>query len=204
MAMHFPLAIQMLDFAGTAVFALTGALRAVTHKLDLMGAMVLAVATALGGGMMRDALLGSHPPAAFVDESYLMIALTAGVLTFFWGKRLNEQEPWIIAFDALGLGVFTLVGAFVANEAGLGVVGIVFIAMLTATGGGALRAMLVSEIPFILREEVYASASLIGALVYVVLMHFMLPEAWVFWLVIVVTCLIRLLAWRWNIHLPQS
>lgn len=204
MAMHFPLAIQMLDFAGTAVFALTGALRAVTHKLDLMGAMVLAVATALGGGMMRDALLGRHPPAAFVDESYLMIALTAGVLTFFWGKRLNEQEPWIIAFDALGLGVFTLVGAFVANEAGLGVVGIVFIAMLTATGGGALRAMLVSEIPFILREEVYASASLIGALVYVVLMHFMLPEAWVFWLVIVLTCLIRLLSWRWNIHLPQS
>lgn len=204
MSGHFPFAIQLLDLLGTAVFALTGALRAVTHKLDLMGAAVLAVVTALGGGMIRDALIGHHPPAAFVDQSYLIIAMVTGALTFFWGRRLDEQEPWIIAFDALGLGVFTLVGAYVADQAGLSAVGIVFIAMLTATGGGVLRAMLVSEIPFILRKEVYASASLAGALLYLLLAHYAIGGLWLFWSVIVVTTSVRLLSWRLNLHLPQS
>lgn len=204
MSGHFPFAIQLLDLLGAAVFALTGALRAVTHKLDLMGAAVLAVVTALGGGMIRDALIGHHPPAAFVDQSYLIIAIVTGALTFFWGRRLNEQEPWIIAFDALGLGVFTLVGAYVADQAGLSAVGIVFIAMLTATGGGVLRAMLVSEIPFILRKEVYASASLAGGLLYLLLAHYAIGGLWLFWSVIVVTTSVRLLSWRLNLHLPQS
>lgn len=204
MSGHFPFAIQLLDLLGTAVFALTGALRAVTHKLDLMGAAVLAVVTALGGGMIRDALIGHHPPAAFVDQSYLVIAIVTGALTFFWGRQLNEQEPWIIAFDALGLGVFTLVGAYVADQAGLGAVGIVFIAMLTATGGGVLRAMLVSEVPFILRKEIYASASLAGALLYLLLAHYAIGGLWLFWSMIVVTTSVRLLSWRLNLHLPQS
>lgn len=147
---QLPAAIHALDLFGTAVFALTGALRALTKKLDLMGAVVLAIVTAMGGGMMRDALIGRHPPAAFADQTYLLIAIIVGILAFFWGRHLHEQENWLITFDAIGLGVFTLVGATVADQAGLGPVGVIFIAMLTSTGGGALRAMLVAEIPFIL------------------------------------------------------
>jgi len=201
---HLPAAIHVLDLFGTAVFALTGALRALTKKLDLMGAVVLAIVTALGGGMMRDALIGRHPPAAFADEVYLLIAAAVGVLAFFWGRRIEEQEEWLIGFDAVGLGVFTLVGATVADQAGLGVVGILFIAMLTATGGGALRAMLVAEIPFILKKEVYASASFFGALTYIGLEEVHLPSVWVVWSVVIVTTGIRLLAWRLNLGLPSA
>jgi len=199
-----PAAIEALDLFGTAVFALTGALRAMSKKLDLMGAIVLAVVTAMGGGMMRDALIGRHPPAAFVDQSYLLVPVVVGVVTFFWGRWIREQESWLITFDAIGLGVFTLVGAWVAEQAGLSAVGILFIAMLTATGGGVLRAMLVREIPFILKKEIYASASLIGAMTYLLLENLDISEVWVIWSVILVTTVTRLASWRWNIHLPTA
>lgn len=204
LASPLPASIHLLDQFGTAVFALTGALRAITHRLDLMGAMVLGVVTALGGGMMRDALVGRHPPAAFADQTYLIIAVAAAIFTFFWGRRLNEQEGWIIAFDALGLGVFTLVGAYVADQAGLGAVGILFIAMLTATGGGVLRAVLVTEVPFILRKEVYASASFLGAALYLLLPKVGIDGQAMIWSVVLATTGVRLVSWRFGLHLPQS
>lgn len=203
-AIQLPAVIHALDLFGTAVFALTGALRALTKKLDLMGAVVLAIVTALGGGMMRDALIGRHPPAAFADQTYLLIGIVVGILAFFWGRRLHEQENWLIAFDAVGLGVFTLVGATVADQAGLGAVGILFIAMLTATGGGVLRAMLVAEIPFILKKEIYASASLFGALAYLSAVSLGFSDTVVIWGVILLTTGIRLLAWRMNLGLPSA
>jgi len=198
-----PPAVHALDLFGTAVFALTGALRALTRRLDLMGAVVLAVVTALGGGMMRDALIGRHPPAVFTDQTYLLIAVLVATSVFFWGRTIREQESWLIAFDAIGLGVFTLVGAVVADQAGLGDVGILFIAMLTATGGGALRAMLVAEIPFILKKEIYASASLLGALSYLILNALHCPAFWLTWIVMLVTTAARLLAWRLKWNLPS-
>lgn len=202
-ATSLPPFVHALDLFGTAVFALTGALRALTRKLDLMGAVVLAVVTALGGGMMRDALIGRHPPAVFADQTYLMIAIGVAVVAFFWARTIKEQEFWLIAFDAIGLGVFTLVGAWVADQAGLGSVGILFIAMLTATGGGVLRAMLVAEIPFILKKEIYASASLFGALVYLAMTGLDLANSLVIWSVMLVTTTARLLAWRLNLNLPR-
>jgi len=201
---QLPLAIHALDLFGTAVFALTGALRAVSKKLDLMGAVVLAIVTAMGGGMMRDALIGRHPPAAFADQTYLVIAIVVGVLTFLLRHKIQEQESWLIAFDAVGLGVFTLVGAWIAADAGLGSIGIVFIAMLTATGGGVLRAMMVAEIPFVLQKEVYASASLLGALVFVGGLAINVPDVLLIWSVVIITIATRLLTWRWNLNLPQA
>jgi len=201
--MTLPPVVHALDLFGTAVFALTGALRALTRKLDLMGAVVLAVVAAMGGGMMRDALLGRHPPAAFADETYLLIAIIVGIAVFFWGRTIREQESWLIAFDAIGLGVFTLVGAWVADQAGLGSVGILFIAMLTATGGGVLRAMLVAEIPFILKKEIYASASLFGALTYLAMNALDSSNTVIIWSVMLVTTGTRLLAWRLHLNLPK-
>lgn len=203
-SLQIPYSIHLLDLLGTAVFALTGALRALTRKLDLMGAVVLAIVTALGGGMMRDALIGRHPPAAFVDEIYLVIAIVTGGVAFFWGRRIKEQESWLIGFDAIGLGVFTLVGASVAAQAGLGAIGVVFIAMLTATGGGVLRAMLVAEIPFILKKELYASAALIGALCFLLLEWINAPAGVVTWSVVGVTIAVRLISWRCQIQLPSA
>jgi len=203
-ATPLPPTVHFLDLFGTAVFALTGALRALTHKLDLMGAVVLAVVTAMGGGMMRDALIGRHPPAAFADQTYLIIAVVVGMAAFFWGRTIREQESWLIGFDALGLGVFTLVGAWVGDQAGLSSIGILFIAMLTATGGGVLRAMLVAEVPFILKKEIYASASLVGALTYLALSELNVAGGPIIWSVMLLTTAIRLLAWRLNLNLPQA
>jgi len=196
-------AIDILDYLGTAAFAVTGALRAMSKRLDLMGAVVLAVVTALGGGMMRDALIGHHPPAAFVDQSYLLIAVVLGILTFFWGRHIREQESWLITLDAIGLGVFTLVGASIADAAGLSAFGILFIAMLTATGGGVLRAMMVAEIPFILNKEIYASASLIGAIAYLLLTSIEASSFWIFFIVMVMTTGVRLITWRSHLQLPR-
>ncbi|MDQ6998056.1 MAG: trimeric intracellular cation channel family protein [Mariprofundus sp.] len=201
--MQLPMSIHLLDLFGTAVFALTGALRALTKQLDLMGAVVLAIVTALGGGMMRDALLGRHPPAAFVDEVYLLIAIFTGIAAFFWGRQIREQESWLIIFDAIGLGVFTLVGAWIADQAGLGVTGIIFIAMLTATGGGVLRAMLVAEIPFMLKKEIYASASLIGAASFLLFDYLNFSIGLIIWAVVLITIGIRLISWRYNYNLPK-
>lgn len=198
-----PYAVHLLDLFGTAIFALTGALRAMSKQLDMMGAVVLAIVTAMGGGMMRDALIGRHPPAAFMDQTYLLIAILVGMATFFWGRHIKEQESWLIAFDAVGLGVFTLVGAWVAEQAGLAPVGVIFMAMLTATGGGVLRAMMVAEIPFILKKEIYASASLLGALLFVVLMSLQMDAGWVIWAVILLTSLTRLMSWRFHINMPH-
>jgi len=201
--MQLPMSIHLLDLFGTAVFALTGALRALTKQLDLMGAVVLAIVTALGGGMMRDALIGRNPPAAFIDEVYLLIAITTGVIAFFWGRQIREQESWLITFDAIGLGVFTLVGAWGADQAGLGVTGIIFIAMLTATGGGVLRAMLVSEIPYILKKEIYASASLLGASCFLLFDFMNFSIGLTIWGVVLITITVRLVSWRCNYHLPS-
>jgi len=198
-----PYAVHLLDLFGTAVFALTGALRAMSKKLDMMGAVVLAIVTAMGGGMMRDALIGRHPPAAFMDQTYLLIAIMVGMATFFWGRHIKEQESWLIAFDAIGLGVFTLVGAWVAERAGLAPVGIVFMAMLTATGGGVLRAMMVAEIPFILNKEIYASASLLGALLFVLLLPLHVDGGYLIWGVILLTSITRLISWRFHLNLPM-
>ena len=199
-----PYAVHLLDLFGTAVFALTGALRAMSKKLDMMGAVVLAIVTAMGGGMMRDALIGRHPPAAFMDQTYLFIAIMVGMATFFWGRHIKEQESWLIAFDAIGLGVFTLVGAWVAERAGLAPVGIVFMAMLTATGGGVLRAMMVAEIPFILNKEIYASASLLGALLFVLLLPLHVDGGYLIWGVILLTSITRLISWRFHLNMPTS
>jgi len=200
--MPLPYAIHCLDLFGTAVFALTGALRAMSKQLDMMGAVVLAIVTAMGGGMMRDALIGRHPAAAFVDQNYLLIAVAVGVLTFLWGRHIQEQESWLITFDAVGLGVFTLVGAWVAEQAGLNPVGIVFIAMLTATGGGVLRAIMVTEIPFILHKEIYASASLLGGLCFIGLLWLGITGNILIWSVVLITTLTRLLAWHFQINMP--
>jgi len=110
----------------------------------------------------------------------------------------------LITIDAVGLGVFTLVGATIADQAGLSAFGILFIAMLTATGGGVLRAMMVAEIPFILNKEIYASASLIGGVAYLALRYIEASNFWVFFMVMVMTTGVRLIAWRYHMQLPRA
>ena len=155
----------VLNLAGTFAFGLTGGILAVRKKMDLFGVLVLSVATGLGGGITRDLILGRVPPATLVDWRFLAVAVVAGLLVFVDFRQIVRWGRFVTAFDAAGLAIFTITGTTIALSAGLGAVPSVLLGMLTGIGGGALRDILAAEIPLVLRSEVYAVASLLGAII---------------------------------------
>jgi uncharacterized membrane protein YeiH len=192
------------DLFGVFVFALSGGFDGAKYHLDLFGILVLAVATSLGGGIMRDAILGVHPPAAFVDETYFFTALTAGLIAFFFSNRVERHFEYVKIADAIGLGVFAAIGAATAVRHELGWVGIVLMSILTATGGGVIRDLLVREIPMILRSDFYASAAIVGAFVFIGLHSYGFAEPYCIGLSAICATLSRFAAMHFNIHLPRA
>lgn len=167
--------ISLLDFIGTFAFAISGALVAVRHRLDLFGVLVLSFAAATAGGIMRDVLLGANPPQSLVDWRYLAVSLLAGLITFFRHRDVERMRHPVQFFDAVGLGLFAVLGAGKALAAGLGPVGAVMLGVLTGVGGGIARDVLVAQVPHVLRRELYAVAALAGASVVVAGDAFDLP-----------------------------
>lgn len=162
--------ITLLDFIGTFAFAISGALVAVRHRLDLFGVLVLSFAAATAGGIVRDLLLGATPPISLVDWRYFAVSSMAGLLTFYRSAQVERMRNPVQLFDAIGLGLFAVLGAIKALAAGLGPVGAVMLGVLSGIGGGIARDVLVAQIPIVLQRELYAVAALAGALV-VVLGH---------------------------------
>ena len=155
----------ILNLIGTFAFGLTGGILAVRKKMDLFGVLVLSVATGLGGGIMRDLILGRTPPTTLVDWRYLAAAGVAGLLVFFDFRQIVRWSRFVTAFDAAGLAIFTVTGTTIALAAALSPVPAVLLGMLTGIGGGALRDVLAAEVPLVLRSEIYAVASLLGAII---------------------------------------
>jgi uncharacterized membrane protein YeiH len=155
-----------LDLTGTFVFALNGALTAVhAARLDIVGVLTLGMITALGGGIIRDVLIGSVPPAAFRDWRYLALAAGGGLVAFALSHWLDRLEIPIIVLDAVGLSVFAVIGASKALAFGLDVGPAIILGTLTGVGGGTIRDTLVRQIPSVLHSELYAIPALIGAAV---------------------------------------
>jgi uncharacterized membrane protein YeiH len=152
-----------LDFVGTFVFALSGAVAAVKHELDLFGVLVLSFVAASTGGIIRDVLIGAIPPATLVDWRYLAISLLAGILTFYWLPVIDRLQSPVQLFDAAGLALFSVSGAQKALAYGLDPPMAALLGMLTGIGGGMARDVLLTEIPTVLRAELYAVAALAGA-----------------------------------------
>jgi uncharacterized membrane protein YeiH len=159
--------LVVLDLAGTFVFALSGALVGVRHRLDLFGVLVLAFAAATAGGILRDLLIGAVPPPAVSDPRYLVVPVVAGLVTFFWHPVVTRLQAAVLVLDGAGLALFAVSGAFKALAFGLGPVAAVLLGGLTGIGGGILRDVLVSEVPTVFRAELYAVAALAGATVVV-------------------------------------
>ena len=159
--------LLVLDLCGTFVFALSGAMAGVKHRLDLFGVLVLSFAAATAGGIIRDVLLGVEPPPAIRDWRYLGVSLLAGFITFRWPRILDRVRSSVLVLDAAGLGLFAVSGALKALAFHLNPVAAVLLGTVTAVGGGIARDVLVSEIPQIMRSELYASAALAGATVVV-------------------------------------
>ena len=163
----FPLGLW-LDLLGTFVFGISGALLAVRRELDVFGIAVLSVAAGLAGGMIRDALLGATPPTALADSRYLPTAIAAGACAFFGHRLLAKLNKPVMILDALGLGLFAVSGCGKALDFGLDPLPAILLGVLTAVGGGAVRDLLVVETPRVLREEIYAFAAMVGAVIVVI------------------------------------
>lgn len=161
------LLIRSLNLIGTFVFALSGAVLGVRRGMDLFGVLVLAFATAVSGGIMRDVLIGAIPPEAFSSWHTLAIALIAGLLGFVLGERLEILRNPVQIFDAAGLGVFAVAGTEKALEYGLDPVMAAILGMVSGIGGGMVRDVLAAEVPIVLRTDIYAVAALAAALVVV-------------------------------------
>lgn len=171
--------ILVLEIIGTCAFAISGAVIGIKKRFDIFGVLLVGIITALGGGTIRDMLLGNLPPAMFRNYIYLIFAVATCVLTFVIASILKNKFSENIAvidkvnnvFDAVGLGVFTIVGINIAINSGFSdnAFFVIFLGMTTGCGGGILRDVIISEVPFVLNKRIYAVASLAGGLLYYLL-----------------------------------
>lgn len=185
-------------------FAVTGAFKAIEHKSDIVGIIILATITGVAGGTIRDIVLGKIPPNSLLEPTYLIITVVTGIILFFLYSRLKKHWNVFLKFDAIGLGVFTIIGAtFAFNIFGLNFLAMVLAGMLTAVGGGILRDVFVNEIPLVFVKELYASASFVGVVVF----YFMLGIGGELYLAtiigIILTTGLRLVAMKYNWNLPK-
>jgi uncharacterized membrane protein YeiH len=172
-----PSIVVALDLVGIFVFAISGALVAVRKSLDLFGVLVLAGATGLGGGFLRDVLIDATPPAALADWRYLLVPVAAGLLTFLYHPALGRMDRLVQVFDAFGLSLFCVTGALKALEYGLGPVPAALMGMVTGIGGGMTRDVLAGRVPAVFQGELYATPALAGAAIVVAGSHYGLPLA---------------------------
>lgn len=160
-------ATLILDWLGIVVFAITGGLVASRKQMDVVGFALMASVTGIGGGTIRDLLLGLTPVFWVKAPAYLMVCVLAGVCTFFLARHLSARMRLLLWLDAVGLAVFTVTGARVAMDSGTGTTIAIAMGVATATFGGVIRDVLGAESPVILRREIYVTAALAGAAAYV-------------------------------------
>ncbi|HSF35456.1 MAG TPA: TRIC cation channel family protein [Nocardioides sp.] len=203
---EFATPLVVLDLTGIFFFAVAGALVAVRKNLDLFAALVLGGITGLGGGFIRDVLIGATPPAALTDWRYLLVPVLAGLLTFAFHPAVSRLERVVTLFDAFGLAVFCVTGALKAVEFGLGPVPAALMGMVTGIGGGMIRDVLVGSVPVIFEGVLYATPALAGAAVAVLLDRADLP-----FLVVAAAGFSTCLTWRllalvrgWRAPLPKG
>ena len=195
--------IRILDYLGTVAFAVTGASKAIAHKADIFGIIVLASVVGVGGGVTRDVIFGRFP-AAFLDPIYVGLTVLVGVVMFFLYTKFKKQMSVWLVFDAVGLGVFSILGASIAYQVvGLEFLPMLFGGMITAIGGGILRDVFVREIPIVFVKEVYAIASIIGIVIFYVLLSSGVDVQIASVIGIIAGTGIRLLAMKYNWNLPK-
>lgn len=195
--------LSTLDILGTLAFAISGAFRAVKHELDLLGLMVLAIATGVGGGIVRDVLLGATPPTALKNESYLLVCIAGALLAILNKRRIASHWDLVMLADAIGLGLFAAIGAQKAEAMGAGPLTIILMAGVTATGGGVIRDLLVMEIPAVLKSDFYATAALLGGAVFFASgsLHWQLTTRLT--VTVMVTSVLRIIAMNRGTELPR-
>lgn len=195
----------VLNLAGTFVFGLNGALTAMeAEQLDLVGVVTLGMITALGGGIARDILIGSLPPAAFLDWRYLAVASASAMVTFLSGRFLTRLEHLINLFDAAGLSLFCVTGAATAFGHGLGPFQATILGAITGVGGGTIRDVIIRRVPTVLTSGLYAVPALVGAAITAVALNFHFYCTAIALVAAVVCFAIRLAGLRYNLNVPTA
>lgn len=211
--------VFILELVGTAAFAVSGGLVAIEKRLDFLGITVLAVTTAVGGGALRDILLGSTPPAMFRNPVYVLVAAAVSAILLLMvlrhGNFMRDRRyaymknimSFINLFDAAGLGVFTIVGMDTAIGKGFGDNAFltIFVGVITGVGGGMLRDIIVCDTPLILRREIYATAAMAGAVLYYVMRtHWNNSAAMIVSILVIVAVRLTAICRDWHLPAPVS
>ncbi|HVE77230.1 MAG TPA: trimeric intracellular cation channel family protein [Gemmatimonadaceae bacterium] len=195
--------LHVLDLLGVAVFAISGALAAGRKGLDLLGVIVLALVTAIGGGTVRDVLLDRHPIFWLADPAYLIVITTAALAVVASARWRRPPEPTLLVADALGLALFSVAGAQIAERAGVPATGGIVLGTITGAAGGALRDVLSAEIPLVLRRgNLYASAAIAGTATYFGLVALGVERVVATLVGMAVVAGVRLAAIWWGLQLP--
>jgi len=175
--MSLSLFLQWLDYFGVAVFAISGALVAARKGMDWMGFVLIATVTGIGGGTLRDLLLDR--PVYWIEAwQYIVICVAAAFATFYTVQYLHRRSSWLLWADAVGLAAFTVIGVEIALGQGVSPFIAVIMGVMTATFGGLIRDVLAGEMPLLLHREIYASAALLGGVVYVTVVMLADDLAW--------------------------
>jgi uncharacterized membrane protein YeiH len=196
--------VHILDLIGTFVFALSGALVGANKKMDILGMLVLAVVTAVGGGTLRSILIGDVPVSFLKDPLYLISCVLATLAVFCSRQLLSKLQKAILIFDAIGLGIFVSIGISIALDKGLSAWASLLMGIITGSFGGVIRDVLSAEIPLIFQKEIYATACFVGGLLFLLLNQLGCSQEWVISLSAFLVCAVRLLAVRFNLALPKA
>nr|WP_294935665.1 trimeric intracellular cation channel family protein [uncultured Flavobacterium sp.] len=192
---------EILDILGTMAFAVSGALSAMNKKMDPFGVFIIAFVTAVGGGTLRDILIGRTPVGWMMDVNYVYVIILGFVLAMIFRKKLDRFRTSMFLFDTIGLGVFTLIGLEKGLEKGLEPVICIALGTMTACFGGVIRDILCNEIPVIFRKEIYATICIIGGIFFFILKRLEIPQDVLYLTTSMIIIAIRLMAviFRWTL-----
>jgi uncharacterized membrane protein YeiH len=192
-----------MDLLGTVAFAISGVLVAMDKRLDLFGVVIIAFVTAVGGGTLRDLLIGNTPVAWMLESTYILTIIGAVILAILFREKLRYLRKSLFLFDTLGIGLYTMVGIEKGLNASLLPVMCIILGTITASFGGVIRDILCNEIPVIFRKEIYATACVIGGLSYFLLRKLPWSDEYVYFGSILIVIGIRLVAVKYKIALPS-
>ncbi|MDN3674153.1 trimeric intracellular cation channel family protein [Flavobacterium branchiarum] len=193
---------SLLDIIGTMAFAMSGALTAMNKRLDPFGVFIIAFVTAVGGGTVRDVLIGRTPVGWMLDLKYVYVIILGFVLSVIFRKKFDKLRTSLFLFDTIGLGVFTLIGLERGIITGLHPIICIALGTMTACFGGVTRDILCNEIPVIFRREIYATICILGGIVFFILKEWNLNDDILYVITCVVIISVRLLAVKYKWYLP--
>jgi uncharacterized membrane protein YeiH len=193
---------NLLDLIGTLAFAISGALVSIDKKMDLFGVFIITFVTALGGGTLRDVMIGRTPVGWMVNIDYIFIIITGFILTLLFKQLIEKFKIYLFIFDTIGLGVFTLIGLEKGINIGLHPIICIALGTMTACFGGVIRDILCAEIPVIFRKEIYATICILGGIVFFILRKFNLNSDVLYLTTSLVIISVRVMAVRFKWYLP--